>query len=158
MLLKFYFFRARFFTKKRQKTICVTVRNFALFYFVYLYAKISRFLINERRTYPYIQVGSFSVPSLAPLAPARKPCGYARRRGTFRAPYIACLHTDFRQFHLHPQPRRNRPQIALSAAKPLGETTRTFLRARLSHIIWAALRFLVFPPTLPADCFRLPSQ
>ena len=99
MLLKFYFFRARFFTKKRQKTICVTVRNFALFYFVYIYSKITRFLINERRTYPYIQVVSFSVPSLAPLAPARKPCGYARRRVTFCAPYFACLHTDFRQFY-----------------------------------------------------------
>ena len=98
MLLKFYFFRARFFTKKRQKTLCVTVRNFALFYFVYLYAKITRFLINERRTYPYIQVCSFSVPSLAPLAPARKPCGYARRRGTFCAPDFTLLHTDFRLF------------------------------------------------------------
>lgn len=98
MLLKFYFFRARFFTKKRQKTLCVTIRNFAQFYFVYLYAKITRFLINERRTYPYIQVGSFSVPSLAPLAPARKPCGYARRRGTFCAPDFTLLHTDFRLF------------------------------------------------------------
>lgn len=147
MLLKFYFSRARFFTKKRQKTLCVTIRNFAQFYFVYLYAKINRFLINERRTYPYIQV-----------------VGAARlRRGTFRAPYFTCLHTDFQQFHLYPQLHRNRPQIALFAAKPLGETTRYFLRAfvfRLwfSHIIPAALRFLVFPPTLPADCFRLPSQ
>ena len=80
MLLKFYFFRARFFTKKRQKTICVTVRNFALFYFVYLYAKISRFLINERRTYPYIQV-----------------VGAARlRRVTFRAPNFTHFSTDFR--------------------------------------------------------------
>ena len=83
MLLKFYFFRARFFTKKRQKTLCVTIRNFAQFYFVYLYAKITRFLINERRTYPYIQV-----------------VGAARlRRGTFRAPDFACLHTDFRLFY-----------------------------------------------------------
>ncbi len=98
MLLKFSFFRARFFTKKRQKTLCVTIRNFASFYFVYLYAKIDRFLINERRTYPYIQVGSFSLPSLAPLAPARKPCGYARRRGTFCAPDFTLFHTDFRLF------------------------------------------------------------
>ena len=147
MLLKFYFFRARFFTKKRQKTLCVTIRNFALFYFVYLYAKITRFLINERRTYPYIQV-----------------VGASRlRRGTFRAPDFACLHTDFQQFHLYPRLHRNRPQIALFAADPLGETTRYFLwcdvlRLWLSHIIRAALRFLVFPPTLPADCFRLPSQ
>ena len=87
------------FYEKTAKTLCVTIRNFAQFYFVYLYAKITRFLINERRTYPYIQVGSFSVPSLAPLAPARKPCGYARRRVTFCAPYFACLHTDFRQFY-----------------------------------------------------------
>ena len=80
MLLKFYFLRARFFTKKRQKTLCVTIRNFTLFYFVYIYAKITRFLMNERRTYPYIQV-----------------VGASRlRRGTFRAPYFACLHTDFR--------------------------------------------------------------
>ena len=162
-LLQFYFFRARFFTKKRQKTLCVTIRNFAQFYFVYLYAKITRFLINERRTYPYIQVGSFSVPSLAPLAPARKPCGYARRRVTFCAPDFTLLHTDFRQFHLYPPLHRNRPQIALFAAKPLGETTRYFLRAGVfrlwfSHIIPAALRFLVFPPTLPADFFRLLSR
>ena len=80
MLLKFYFFRARFFTKKRQKTLCVTIRNSVSFYFVYIYAKIDRFLINERRTYPYIQV-----------------VGAARlRRGTFCAPDFACLHTDFR--------------------------------------------------------------
>lgn len=83
MLLKFYFFRARFFTKKRQKTLCVTVRNFAQFYFVYIYAKITRFLINERRTYPYIQV-----------------VGASRlRRGTFCAPDFTLLHTDFRQFY-----------------------------------------------------------
>lgn len=83
MLLKFYFFRARFFTKKRQKTLCVTIRNFALFYFVYIYAKITRFLINERRTYPYIQV-----------------VGAARlRRGTFCAPDFTHLHTDFRLFY-----------------------------------------------------------
>lgn len=83
MLLKFYFFRARFFTKKRQKTLCVTIRNFASFYFVYLYAKITRFLINERRTYPYIQV-----------------VGASRlRRGTFRAPDSTHLHTDFRLFY-----------------------------------------------------------
>lgn len=81
MLLKFYFFRARFFYEKTAKTLCVTIRNFAQFYFVYLYAKITRFLINERRTYPYIQVGSLSLPSLAPLATARKPCGPARRAG-----------------------------------------------------------------------------
>lgn len=82
MLLKFYFFRARFFTKKRQKTLCVTIRNFAPFYFVYLYAKITRFLINERRTYPYIQV-----------------VGAARlRRGTFCAPDFTLLHTDIRLF------------------------------------------------------------
>lgn len=83
MLLKFYFFRARFFTKKRQKTLCVTLRNFVSFYFVYIYAKIARFLINERRTYPYIQV-----------------VGASRlRRGTFRAPYFTLLHTDFRLFY-----------------------------------------------------------
>lgn len=83
MLLKFYFFRARFFTKKRQKTLCVTIRNFASFYFVYLYAKIDRFLINERRTYPYIQV-----------------VGASRlRRGTFRAPDFTHFSTDFRQFY-----------------------------------------------------------
>lgn len=99
MLLKFYFFRARFFYEKTAKTLCISLRNFTQFYFVYIYAKITRFLINERRTYPYIQVGSFSVPSLAPLAPARKPCGYARRRGTFRAPYFTHLHTDFQQFY-----------------------------------------------------------
>lgn len=82
MLLKFYFFRARFFTKKRQKTLCVTIRNFAQFYFVYIYSKITRFLINERRTYPYIQV-----------------VGASRlRRGTFRAPDFTLLHTDFRLF------------------------------------------------------------
>ena len=82
MLLVVYFFRARFFTKKRQKTLCVTIRNFALFYFVYIYAKITRFLINERRTYPYIQV-----------------VGAARlRRGTFRAPDFTHFHTDFRLF------------------------------------------------------------
>ena len=82
-LLVVYFFLARFFTKKRQKTLCVTIRNFARFCFVYLYAKITRFLINERRTYPYIQV-----------------VGASRlRRGTFRAPYFACLHTDFRGFY-----------------------------------------------------------
>ena len=151
------------FYEKTTKTLCVTIRNFVSLYFVFLYAKITRFLINERRTYPYIQVGSFSVPSLAPLAPARKPCGYARRRVTFRAPDFTHLHTDFRQFHLYPRLRRNRPQIALFAADPLGEPTRYFLRAGVfrlwfSHIIRAALRSLVFPPTLPADCFRLPSQ
>ena len=82
MLLKFYFFHARFFTKKRQKTLCVTIRNFTRFYFVYIYAKISRFLINERRTYPYIQV-----------------VGASRlRRGTFCAPDFTLLHTDFRLF------------------------------------------------------------
>lgn len=82
MLLKFYFFRARFFTKKRQKTLCVTIRNSASFYFVYLYTKITRFLINERRTYPYIQV-----------------VGASRlRRGTFCAPDFTLLHTDFRLF------------------------------------------------------------
>ena len=69
--------------KKRQKTLCVTIRNFASFYFVYLYAKIDRFLINERRTYPYIQV-----------------VGASRlRRGTFCAPDFTHLHTDFRQFY-----------------------------------------------------------
>ena len=147
MLLKFYFFRARFFYEKTAKTLCVTIRNSAQFYFVYLYVKITRFLINERRTYPYIQV-----------------VGASRlRRGTFCAPDFTLLHTDFRQFHLYPPLHRNRPQIALFAAKPLGETTRCFLRAGVfrlwfSHIIRAALRFLVFPPTLPADCFRLPSQ
>ena len=80
MLLKFYFFRARFFYEKTAKTLCVTIRNSAQFYFVYLYVKITRFLINERRTYPYIQV-----------------VGAARlRRGTFRAPEFTHLHTDFR--------------------------------------------------------------
>lgn len=80
MLLKFKFFRARFFTKKRQKTLCVTIRNFAQFYFVYLYAKTDRFLVNERRTYPYIQV-----------------VGASRlRRGTFCAPDYTHSHTDFR--------------------------------------------------------------
>ena len=42
--------------------------------------KITRFLINERRTYPYIQV----------VVAARL------RRGTFRAPDFTLLHTDFR--------------------------------------------------------------
>ena len=70
------------FYEKTAKTLCVTIRNFALFYFVYLYAKITRFLINERRTYPYIQV-----------------VGASRlRRGTFCAPYFTLLHTDFRLF------------------------------------------------------------
>ena len=81
-LLQFYFFRARFFYEKTAKTLCVTIRNFAQRYFVYIYAKITRFLINERRTYPYIQV-----------------VGAARlRRGTFCAPDFTLLHTDFRLF------------------------------------------------------------
>ena len=44
------------FYEKTAKTLCVTIRNFVQFYFVYIYAKITRFLINERRTYPYILV------------------------------------------------------------------------------------------------------
>ena len=92
MLLKFSFFRARFFYEKTAKTLCVTIRNFAQFYFVYIYAKITRFLINERRTYPYIQV-----------------VGAARlRRGTFRAPDFTLLHTDFRLLYSI----RNFPQTA----------------------------------------------
>lgn len=147
MLLKFSFFRARFFTKKRQKTLCVTVRNFAQFYFVYLYAKIDRFLINERRTYPYIY----------------KSSALRASDGVRSAHPTSLFYTPIFGYFAHPQLHRNRPQIALFAAKPLGETTRYFLRAcvfRLwfSHIIRAALRFLVFPPTLPADFFRLPSQ
>ena len=71
------------FYEKTTKTLCVTIRNFVSLYFVFLYAKITRFLINERRTYPYIQV-----------------VGAARlRRGTFRAPDFTLLHTDFRQFY-----------------------------------------------------------
>ena len=158
MLLKFYFFRARFFTKKRQKTLCVTIRNSAQFYFVYIYAKITRFLINERRTYPYIQVGSFSVPSLAPLAPARKPCGYARRRVTFRAPYFACLHTDFRLFCSIRNFTETARKSRCSPLNRLAKQRVLFCGQGFPHIIRAALRFLVFPPTLPADFFRLLSR
>ena len=64
------------FYEKTTKTLCVTIRNFASLYFVYIYAKISRFLINERRTYPYIQV-------IAALPPRNKLTRRAKTKPCF---------------------------------------------------------------------------
>ena len=78
----------------------------------------------------------------------RSPTGYVLR---------TLLHSFTHRFSailLHPQFHRNRPQIALFAADPLGETTRTFLRAGVfrlwfSPINRAVLRVLEFSAFLP---------
>lgn len=153
MLLKFYFFRARFFYEKTAKTLCVTIRNFAQFYFVYIYAKIDRFLINERRTYPYIQV-----------------VGASRlRRGTFRAPDFTLLHTDFRLFCSIRNFTETARKSRCSPLNRLANQRVSFCRNRrfymrlcmgyqfcvaVPKIVISAALCLEFPPPRPAVLFR----